>query len=81
MVAVVVALAVVLLTLLLRAGWAAARPAAEPSAEAAAAEAETVVRWQRIVRGACRLRQLRRLWHVLGCWLREVKLRGGNGRP
>ena len=39
-------------------------------------------RWARLVKGAQRLRQLRRLWHFLGEHLRQVKESGRCGsRP
>ena len=35
-----------------------------------------VVGWERVVHGARRLRQLRRIWHCLGCHLHAVKQAG-----
>ena len=32
--------------------------------------------WAKLVRGALRLKRVRRLWHVLGVWLQEIKERG-----
>ena len=41
-----------------------------------AIEALVTKRWTKVVRGILRLAHLRRLWGVLGNWLREVKRRG-----
>ena len=40
------------------------------------AHAASHARWQRILRGVLRLAFVRRLWGVLGGWLRQVKQRG-----
>ena len=37
---------------------------------------QNVEAWAKLARGARRLARMRRLWAVLGHWLREVKQRG-----
>ena len=36
----------------------------------------TIASWRRLTRGARRLQRRRRLWALLGQWLREIKARG-----